>query len=103
MSIYKIGKMRMWLAKWGLVTLMLLILSSVSLYSQEDRKNRRQRRELNVQEAVSDLHLHSDSLHIHTDSLKMVNDSIRFVKDSIARADSIFRQDSLAMLRKSSL
>ena len=103
MSIYKIGKMRMWLAKWGLATIMLLILSSVALYSQEDRRNRRQRKDLKVSESLSDLHFHSDSLHVHNDSLIAINDSLRFVKDSIARADSIFRQDSLSMLSKSSL
>ena len=103
MSIYKIGKMRMWMAKWGLATLMLLMLSSISLYSQDDRRNRRQRRDLKITETLSDLHLHADSLHVHHDSLAALNDSTRFVKDSIARADSIFRQDSLAMLSKSSL
>ena len=103
MSIYKIGKMRMWLAKWGLATIMLLILSSVALYSQEDRRNRRQRKDLKVSESLSDLHFHSDSLHVHNDSLIAINDSLKFVKDSIARADSIFRQDSLSMLSKSSL
>jgi hypothetical protein len=103
MSIYKIGKMRLWMEKWVLATLMLLMLSSISMYSQEDRRNRRQRRDLKISEALSDLHLHSDSLHIHNDSLLAINDSLKFVKDSIARADSIFRQDSIAMLRKSSL
>ena len=103
MSIYKIGKMRMWLAKWGLATIMLLILSSVALYSQEDRRNRRQRKDLKVSESLSDLHFQSASLHVHNDSLIAINDSLRFVKDSIARADSIFRQDSLSMLSKSSL
>ena len=69
MSIYKIGMMRMWLAKWGLATIMLLILSSLALYSQEDRRNRRQRKDLKVSESLSDLHFHSDSLHVHNDSL----------------------------------
>ena len=103
MSIYKIGKTRMWLAKWGWAALMLLMLSSITSYSQEDKRNRRSRRELNLSEEISHLHSLPDSLHLHNDSLSLAKDSLKFVKDSIARADSIFRQDSLAMLHKSSL
>ena len=40
MSIYKTGKIRKWLEKWGLAAFMLLVLSSFTLSSQEDRRLR---------------------------------------------------------------
>ena len=95
--------MRMWFERWALAAVMLLVLSSITLYSQDDKRVRRSRRDLNVAQAASDLHLHSDSLHVHDEHLTAVNDSVRFLRDSIARADSIFRRDSLDMLNKSSL
>ena len=93
----------MWFERWALAAVILLVLSSFALDAQDDRRIRRTRRDLNVAQAVSDLNLHPDSLHVHDHHLEAVNDSIRFVKDSIARADSIFRRDSLDMLHKSSL
>ena len=91
------------LEKWGLVVLMLLVVSSFTLSSQDDKRDRRARRSL---EKIADLPEKlsvSDSIPHISDSLRAVNDSISFVKDSIARADSIARRDSLDMLRKSSL
>ena len=101
MSIYNIGKMKMWLGRIGLVALMLLVFSSFTLSSQEDRRSRRLRRSEQV--SKSDIRDLTDSLDINTDSLPALKDSVLFVRDSIAKADSIFRQDSLAMLKKSSL
>ena len=101
MSIYNIGKMKMWLGRIGLAALMLLVFSSFTLSSQEDRRSRRLRRSEQV--SKSDIRDLTDSLDINTDSLPALKDSALFVRDSIAKADSIFRQDSLAMLKKSSL
>ncbi|MBR5299547.1 MAG: LPS-assembly protein LptD [Bacteroidales bacterium] len=86
-----------WLEKWGLIAFMLLVLSSFTLSSQDDRRSRRQRRISEQMELVA------DSLMALPDSIKAINDSIRIVKDSIARADSIFRRDSLDLLKKSTL
>ena len=92
MSIYKTGKIRKWLEKWGLAAFMLLVLSSFTLSSQEDRRLRQFRRDR------SELAQPVDS------ALKPVmSDSLRAVRDSIHRADSIKSVDSLSMLRKSSL
>ena len=91
MSIYNRGNKSAWYEKWGLAIFILLILSTFTVSSQDDRRSRRLRREGAV-EAVSD----SAKVPVLTDSLKAV-------KDSIARADSIHRLDSLNMLEKSSL
>ena len=97
MSLYNKGMAKRWLEKWGLIAFMLLVLSSFTLSSQEDRRNRRIRRTGEQLEALA------DSIPAISDSLRAINDSLRVVKDSIARADSIFRSDSLALLKKSSL
>ena len=97
MSLYNKGMAKRWLEKWGLIAFMLLVLSSFTLSSQEDRRNRRIRRTGEQLEALA------DSIPAISDSLKAINDSLRVVKDSIARADSIFRRDSLDLLKKSSL
>ena len=105
MSIYIKGKMKMWSAKWILAALMLLVFNTFTLSSQESRRSRRAQREQIAAEVRSGFNMKSessDSLDI-SDSLSAMNDSTRFVMDSIARADSIFKQDSIAMLRKSSL
>lgn len=105
MSIYIKGKMKMWSAKWILAALMLLVFNTFTLSSQESRRSRRAQREQIAAEVLSGFNMKSessDSLDI-SDSLSAMNDSTRFVMDSIARADSIFKQDSIAMLRKSSL
>ena len=92
MSIYNIGKIKKWLEKWGLVAFMLLVLSSFTLSSQDDRRTRQFRRDR------SELALPVDS------TLRpALSDSLRAVRDSIHRADSIKSVDSLSMLRKSSL
>ena len=97
MSLYNKGMAKRWLEKWGLIAFMLLVLSSFTLSSQEDRRNRRIRRTGEHLEALA------DSIPAISDSLRAINDSLRVVKDSIARADSIFRRDSLDLLKKSSL
>ncbi|MBO5498368.1 MAG: LPS-assembly protein LptD [Bacteroidales bacterium] len=97
--------MKMWSAKWILAALMLLVFNTFTLSSQESRRSRRAQREQIAAEVRSGFNMKSessDSLDI-SDSLSAMNDSTRFVMDSIARADSIFKQDSIAMLRKSSL
>ena len=97
MSLYNKGMAKRWLEKWGLIAFMLLVLSSFTLSSQDDRRNRRMRRTGEQLEALA------DSIPAISDSLRAINDSLRVVRDSIARADSIFRSDSLALLKKSSL
>jgi lipopolysaccharide assembly outer membrane protein LptD (OstA) len=86
-----------WLEKWGLIAFMLLVLSSFTLSSQDDRRNRRLRRDAVTAEALA------DSLTSLSDSARAINDSLKVIRDSISRADSIFRQDSLDLLKKSSL
>ena len=97
MSLYNKGMAKRWLEKWGLIAFMLLVLSSFTLSSQDDRRSRRMRR------AGDQLELLADSIPAISDSLRAINDSLRVVRDSIARADSIFRRDSLDLLKKSSL
>ena len=97
MSLYNKGIAKRWLEKWGLIAFMLLVLSSFTLSSQDDRRNRRQRRDTDNTEVAIDSLLHLP------DSIRAINDSLRIVRDSIARADSIFRSDSLDLLKKSSL
>ena len=97
MSIYRKGTIKSWLDRWGLVTILMLLICCHSAFSQDDRRNRRSRRG-NV-----DTELIKDSLPVLSDSLRAVNDSIAASRDSIARADSIARIDSVNMLKKSSL
>ncbi len=85
---------------------MLLVLSTFALSAQDSRPNRRGRRAMQKLEvpAMKSTHKNDiDSLSLNLDSLKAVQDSLNFVKDSIAKADSLFRRDSVAMLEKSSL
>jgi hypothetical protein len=103
MSLYNKGILKAMLEKWGLVVLMLLVVSSFTLSSQDDRRERRVRRTLEKTAELPDSLLVSDSIPPISDSLRAINDSISFAKDSIARADSIARRDSLDMLKKSSL
>ena len=90
MSIYRNGKMKKWLEKWGLAAILLLVLSSFTVSSQDDRRSRRLRRAAG--EAVAD-----------TIAVPEISDSLRAVRDSIARVDSLAAADSISMLRKSSL
>ena len=92
MSIYNKGKLRDCLAKWGLIAVIMLVLSSFSLYSQDRLRGRTR-----LSESKIDL-ISSDSLSI-TDSTKVPDIN----PDSLHRADSIHAADSLLMLKKSSL
>ena len=91
MSIYNKGNIKSWLEKWGLTVLILLILSTFTVSSQDDRRSRRERRKA-LTETKAD-----------TAGVPVLTDSMRAVNDSIVRADSIHRVDSLQMLEKSSL
>ena len=82
--------MKKWLEKWGLAAILLLVLSSFTVSSQDDRRSRRLRRAAG--EAVAD-----------TIAVPEFSDSLRAVRDSIARVDSLAAADSISMLRKSSL
>lgn len=97
MSIYKKGRIKSWLDRWGLAAILLLILCCHTAFSQDDRRPRRTRRGSIGTEIVT------DSLPALSDSLKAANDSIAARKDSIMKADSIARLDSINMLKKSSL
>ena len=92
MSIYSNGKLKEWLEKWGLAVLMLLVLSTFTLSSQDDRRSRRARRA--AAEAETE---------VVADTIPEISDSLRHVLDSTHRADSIAAHDSLVMLKKSSL
>ncbi|MBQ7772171.1 MAG: LPS-assembly protein LptD [Bacteroidales bacterium] len=97
MSIYTKETYRSWFNRWGLAVLLLLSLCCHSLFSQDDRRNRRPRRGERKEQVVT------DTLPVMSDSLRAVNDSIAARLDSIATADSIARVDSMEMLKKSSL
>ena len=91
MSSYTNGAMKQWLAKWGLVAVMLLVFCSFTVSSQDDRRSRRSRRgEITAEQ-------------IDTNIVPELSDSLKAVRDSIHRADSIFKLDSIRMLSKSSL
>ena len=91
MSSYGNGKLKIWLSKWGLAAVLLLVFCSFTVSSQEDRRSRRARRLGDTAEKV-------DSVQVPE-----ISDSMRAVMDSIARADSIASRDSLRLLEKSSL
>ena len=91
MSIYIKGTKGSWLEKWGLAVFMLLILSTFTVSSQDNRKSRRERRDDRT------------TVSIDSTAVPVLTDSMRAVNDSIARADSLHRLDSLNMLEKSSL
>ena len=91
MSQNRNGTLKCWLEKWGLAAFLLLVLCSFTVSSQDDRRSRRRRAKART-EAVAD-----------TAPQPMISDSLRAVRDSIHRADSIFKRDSLEMLKKSSL
>ena len=91
MSSYDNGKLKMWLSRWGLAVIMLLVFCSFTVSSQEDRRIRRARRLAERSETVD------------TVQIPEISDSLRAVRDSIARADSIASRDSMRLLEKSSL
>lgn len=68
--------------------LLVLMFAEVSASAQQDRRPRRMRGR-NATTAIADT--------------TVISDSLRAVRDSIHRADSIFKADSVALLRKSSL
>ncbi|MBR5569022.1 MAG: hypothetical protein IKW27_09815 [Bacteroidales bacterium] len=92
MSIIDTGILAKWLRKWGLAAFMLLVLSSFTSFSQDDRRLRRAKSELDLNQVALD-----------SVSRPVLSDSLRAVRDSIHRADSIASIDSLHMLKKSSL
>ncbi len=102
MSLYN----KLLVGKWLPVVLMLLVFISFTSSAQDNRNGRRGRRamqKLEIPQMRSSVDKGIDSLSVNLDSLKAVQDSIAFAKDSIAKADSLFRIDSMAMLEKSSL
>ncbi len=98
MSLYNKGK----LVISALAVFILLALSAFNLSAQDDTRSRRNRRGMVSIDDPSALRLR-DSLSLDIDSTKINRDSLLFVQDSIAKADSVFRRDSVAMLEKSSL
>ena len=82
MSSYSNGAMKQWLAKWGLVAVMLLVFCSFTVSSQEDRRSRRSRRNATISEQID------------TQIVPELSDSLKAVRDSAHRADSIFKLDS---------
>ncbi len=84
--------MKSWLEKWGLIALMLLVLSSFTLSSQEDRRSRRARRNATKTEVLA------DSL-----TIPELSDSLKALRDSLHVVDSIAKRDSMDLLKKSSL
>ena len=91
MSINNKGTRKTWFEKWGLVAIMLLILSTFTVSSQDDRRSRRERRNAEI------------SAESSATGVPELTDSMRAVRDSIALADSIRKADSLIILSKSSL
>jgi len=79
------------------IVILLSIISSFTVSSQDDRRSRRNR--IKAAEKVETV---QDTVEM-TDSMRAVLDSIKFATDSTARADSIARADSLDLLSKSSL
>ena len=88
MSLYNKDTIRNWFEKWGLVAVMLLILSSFTVSSQDDRRSRRLKRDSDKEAIAAD------------SSAPELTDSMIAARDSIARADSIHRADSISMLAK---
>ena len=91
MSSYGNGKLKIWLSKWGLAAIMLLVFCTFTVSSQEDRRSRRARR------------LAENLASVDTVQIPEISDSLRAVLDSTAKADSIASRDSLRLLEKSSL
>lgn len=91
MSLYRKVKQFIAADKLVAVAVLLLLISSFSVSSQEDRRSRRNR--------MKDL---SDNTEKVADTVA-VTDSMRAAMDSAAVADSTAREDSVALLNKSSL
>ncbi len=86
MSQYKHGSNKIGYERLMSIVLLLLVISSFSVSSQNDRRSRRNRQRTEIAQ---------DTVQI--------SDSVRAVRDSVARADSISRTDSLSLLSKSSI
>ena len=97
MSGFRRGnKMSSW-EKLLAIVILLSVISSFTVSSQDDRRSRRNR--LKAAERTEKI---QDTVQM-SDSMRAAMDSIKFVTDSTARADSIARADSLDLLSKSSL
>ena len=90
MSQYNSGPLNRKRDKVFFAVIALLILSSFTVSSQDDRRSRRNRQR-------------AERIEAKADTLPAISDSMRAVLDSTAYADSVARQDSLDMLGKSSL
>ena len=91
MSLYRKVQHKTAREKLMAFALLFLLVSSFSVFSQDDRRSRRSRlreREVRTETAVE---------------TPAVSDSMRAAMDSTARADSVSRADSVALLEKSSL
>ena len=98
MTIYNKERFGTLPCRWLVVVLMVLITSQSVVFSQDNGRSRRIRR--NAEKARTAI---DTAVTPAVDSIQAVNDSILFVKDSIAKADSIAAKDSLNLLKKSSL
>lgn len=96
MSSYNKGTFGEWFEKWGLAIILLLILSSFTLSSQDGRRSRRQLRG----EMKTILQTDSAASSGEAGEAFLSGTASR---DSIALRDSAFSSDSLELLRKSSL
>lgn len=96
MSSYNKGTFGKWFDRWGLAMLLLLILSSFTLSSQDVRRGRRQLRDRNMTEMPG-----ADTLLPAAADSAFMPDSVR--RDTAAVRDSSFHADSIALLNKSSL
>lgn len=93
MSSYIKGTFGKWFEKWGLAMLLLLILSSFTLSSQDGRRARRQLREHSAASAAA-----------ANAAVPMASDSLPAgAIDSVAVRDSSAVSDSLDLLKRSSL
>lgn len=91
MSEYISGKSNSLMGKIIFLLVIIFIVSSVSVSSQDDRRSRRNRKR------------DRDLLEQVKDSVPVLSDSARAALDSISQADSIARTDSIEMLNKSSI
>ena len=97
MSQYNSGPLNRNRDKLLFAVIALLILSSFTVSSQDDRRSRR------LRERAERIEARAKQQEAQTDSIPAISDSMQAVLDSTALADSIARQDSLDMLSKSSL
>lgn len=88
MSRYRNEMLKGALCRWCFAAVMLLTLFSFDASSQVGRRSRRDRGAVPIPSA---------------EPVVEMSDSARIAKDSLHRADSIFKADSISMLKKSSL